>query len=425
MNTAKSFLALLTVLAISASCGKINPPEPSPAENTCIIISDLHLGDSRSVSEGYGWNRQMKDTLSVFLDYLEADKSWDELIIAGDLFEEWTSPADVAAMRDNNGNPVSESEYFHKLIVDNQTIFDKFRRLKDSGRKLVYVPGNHDMLTRSSDFDAYLSGIFDQARTPGVDGMGEYCPDDNIYVEHGHRYDILNAPYKGNGGVDGIPQSSILPPGFFECKIYTSSMMKSTKLLLNDTPKLDEVSYNILWDALGKLFGKEDVVTGIDGLTRTYAFDEYAGSETLLFNGIDKPECQNDGWNSRCERNGAFIVPSITTSILSGFMYDFCDQMGLDILKSGASGARILVWGHSHSPKLMSEFDGDEKQRLIYLNTGCWVDGSVAGAENTGTFGKVIRRQNKSYEVSLCRFDITDDGTRQVSVLDSKNLMAE
>jgi len=402
------------------SCNKDKQNEPARTGKTYIVISDLHLGDSRSVSEGYGWNKQVKDTLSLFLDYLAADKNWDELIIAGDLFEEWTSPADVASLRDNSGNPVSEAVFFQKLVADNQAIFDKFRALKNSGRKLVYIPGNHDMLTTVSDFDAYLSGIFEQARTDGNPGMGEYRPDLNIYVEHGHRYDILNAPYKGKCGVDGIPTTSILPPGFFECKIYTSSKMEKTKGRIIDRPTLDDVAYDVLWDALGKLFGERDVVTKLDGMIKTYGFDDYAGSDCALFNKIDDLTCTNDGWASRCERNKAFMVPSVTTSILAGFVYDNCDKMGLEILESGASGSRILVWGHSHSAKLLtSTCDG---KKVIYLNTGCWVDAAEAGAENTCTFGKITAPNNSSYEVSLCRFDVATSGASTVTVLGTESL---
>lgn len=416
----QSLALLLLASFFLLSCNKNQQPEPSRTGKTYVIISDLHLGDSRSISEGYGWNKQVKDTLSIFLDYLADDKTWDELIVAGDLFEEWTSPADVASFRGKNGNPVSEAEFFQKLVADNQVIFDKFRALKNSGRKLVYIPGNHDMLTTNSDFDACLSGIFEQERTDGVDGMGEYRPDKNIYVEHGHRYDILNAPYKGKCGVDGIPESSILPPGFFECKIYTSSKIEQTKGHMIDPPTLDDVAYDVLWNALGKLFGERDVVTELDGMSKTYKFDEYAGSGCVLFNKIDDSSCKNDGWASRCERNKAFMVPSITTSILAGFIYDNCDKMGLDILESGASGARILVWGHSHSPKLLSStYEG---KKVIYLNTGCWVDSAEAGAENTCTFGKITASDDSSYKVSLCRFDITGDGARTIKLLGTETL---
>jgi len=413
-------ILLFCILATCVSCNKLPDPDPTADGKTYIIISDLHLGDSRSVNEGYGWNLQMKDTLSAFLDYLAKDDSWDELIVAGDLFEEWTTPADVAAMRDNNGTPVSEGEYFHKLITDNQAIFDKFRTLKESGRKLVYIPGNHDMLTTENDFEKYLCGVFTQARTEGVEGMGEYQPDENIFIEHGHRYDILNAPYKGKCGIDNIPSSSILPPGFFECKIYTSSKMEpDTKGMIQNTQKLDTLSYDILWDALGVMFGKEDVVTMIDGMTRTYAFDEYAGSEALLFKHIDKSD-GNDGWESRCIRNKACIVPSVTTSILSGFVYDYCDEMGMDVLESDEMDASILVWGHSHAAKFISSGIGNHK--VIYLNTGCWVDGAVAGAENTGTFGKIVRKESGIYDVSLCRFSITTGEKGAVTTLENGSI---
>jgi len=414
-------LILLSFVAIS-SCSNNDKPEKKEPK-TYIIISDIHLGDQRSIDDGYGWNLARKDTMIAFLDYLIKDDTWDELVIAGDMFDEWVAPVDYLTFADEDGKLLTERQFFQAIVEANKEIFDKFREVKNAGHKLVYVIGNHDMQVTAEDFEAVLPGLFDQARTPGVEGMGEYQPEKELFIEHGHRYDIFNAPYKGKDGVDNI-SGSILPPGFFISKL---NIGRSYNLPV--TKGLDEFSseslYDLFWTGASIILGADSVVTMTDGMTRTYAYNEFAYTTSPLFKDIASYEGENYGWNKRCAYNKAFYVPDIFTSMIAGAIYDFCDKMGLHVLSETEMKPHILVWGHSHSPKFISLNDS-EKGKVIYINTGCWIDAKKAKGEVcTSTFAVVTRKSDNTYDASLRRFDLETDGTPRITVLDSDELKSD
>jgi len=421
MTHTKLILSLCSLMALGLnSCTRDNP---NTGEKTYIVISDIHLGDQRSIDDGYGWNITMKDTLSAFLDYIKDNKFCDELVLAGDIVDEWVAPPSYLTFADKSGKILSESEFFSGVMNTNKKLMEKFYSLKSSGVKLVYVPGNHDMQATSQDFDLTLPGLFQQARSKGVEGMGEYRPDKDIFIEHGHRYDIMNAPYIGKNGVDSI-NGSILPPGFFVSRINCGSRMRGNSGSLTDSgSSLDDISYNLGWTVMGQMFGQDSVVTMTDGMTKTYGFDEYAYNTSKLYNGIDDYEEKNDGWISRCRRNKAFFVPTVTTSLIASVLFDFCDLMGLDVLATPGMDSRILVWGHSHEPKFIKT-ENAEGVPCVYVNTGCWVDGKIAGSENTAYFCKIERHSNGTYNVSLCHFFIDQKGQKTVETIDELSLDA-
>jgi len=402
LATATACLCILLCCACNKQKESVNPLKST--SRTYIVISDIHLGDERSIDEGYGWNISMKDTLMAFLDYIKDNKLCDELVLAGDIIDEWVAPTSYPAFADKQGNILTERDFFRSVINTNRRVLDKFQTLRNSGVQLVYIPGNHDMQVTAEDFASVLPGLFLQARSQGIDGMGEYRPTDLLYIEHGHRYDIMNAPYLGKNGVDGI-QGSILPPGYFVSKLNCDSKMEAG----DSKSILDNISYNVGWTAMGALFGHKDVATHTDGMTRTYHFEDYAYNTCKLFNGIDNlEESDNDGWKSRCRRLGAYVQPQLTESLLSGLVASCCDNIAMQVIESNNFTPRILVWGHSHEPSFnLIEVNG--KQRL-YVNTGCWVDGKVCGSGNNAWFCKITVSPEGKHTVSLCRFAIGPDG---------------
>jgi len=411
-------LTLAAIAIILCGCKKKNN-EPQIVEDgdmTYIIISDVHFGDLRSINEGYGWNLTEIDTLNAFLDYLKSENGWNELIINGDMIDEWVSPCEYPTFADVNGNPITESEFFREVINVNRSTFDRLQALKSTGHKLVYIPGNHDMQVTAEDFESVLPGLFSQARTAGVDGMGEYQPDPLIFIEHGHRYDILNAPYIGKNGIDSI-ENSILPPGFFISKLDCRPDSVSYGDSIEIPSSLNDVTYDFAWNFVASLYGRKDVVTKTDGMTKTYKFEEYAYSESKLFHNIDLLDEPNDGWTARCNRNKAVLVPDISSSIISSIVYSFCDLMGLSLLAKDEFEPRILVWGHSHAPKMFASQSHLKKGKCIYVNTGCWVDSRKCGADCNSTFCKIHKNKDGEYHVSLCRFYLDSQSNPQVEIL--------
>lgn len=416
MKNYLSKIILLTPIILLISCEKIKEKVEEMDVKTYIVISDIHLGDQRSINEQYCWSTTQQDTLKAFLDYLKDSVKWNELIIAGDFIDEWVAPTSYTAFADTAGTTLTERQFFEGVIASNKSVIDKFYALRSPQHKLVYIPGNHDMNVTKEDFDAVLPDLFEQARTPDITGMGEYQPDAEIYIEHGHRYDIFNAPYTGNVGVDTIPEGNILPPGYFISKLDCDSKIAAQQTLTKAAPSLDDITYNLAWTIMGGMYGEKDVATGLDGMHHTYTFADYAGSNGLLYNGIDKLDAKNDGWETRCKRLGAYNVPSVTTSVLSILFYDFCDKMALDVLTETDFKPHIIVWGHSHEPKLIQQYRESDNSPCLYVNTGCWVNGKIAGSENTATFCMITTTNTGTYKVKLCRFSLSS-GKPSIEIL--------
>lgn len=161
-----------------------------------VVLSDIHMCDERSRQGGWGWFDKRRPVLINFLNNIaqHADE-YGEVVVAGDMFDEWVAPMDKSPYQNLQGDDVrTESDFFQVLVRDNKEVLDAFRAVRDAGIEVVYVPGNHDLTCTKEDFDTYLPGLFTQARD--AYGLGAYSPAGmpEVVIEHGHRYDYNNMP---------------------------------------------------------------------------------------------------------------------------------------------------------------------------------------------------------------------------------------
>lgn len=200
-NMIKKYLVFFVVaVAFFASCSSEDTPRGGSGEEQTgkkvVVISDIHMNDLRAKQGGWGWLDERRSVLIDFLRDIAAHADqYSTLVVAGDMFDEWVSPMTSSPYQDLEGQDVRhESEYFQVLVRDNQDVLDAFRFVREAGVELVYVPGNHDLTCTAEDFNAYLPGLFTQARD--AFGLGTYTPTDmpEVVIEHGHRYDYNNMP---------------------------------------------------------------------------------------------------------------------------------------------------------------------------------------------------------------------------------------
>ena len=173
-----------------------------------IFISDLHMGDGRSLTEHqpeypycYGWLRDDGDTqritmLADFLEYLmEHPHACDELIILGDLFDQWVCPA---------GFEPTTYDRIVNQTKQNSAVIANLRKMASPQCPIsvYYVPGNHDMLTPK----AFMEENFPGVTFIGKDHIGVFREGD-LAAEHGSQYTLFCAPNPGMGGQ--------LPIGFY------------------------------------------------------------------------------------------------------------------------------------------------------------------------------------------------------------------
>ena len=147
----KALAALLTcfmattILATSVSAATdvmdpVQNPTANPlwdvgtTRNKIVVISDLHLGVNDRISE----NKKNIPFLIDFINRVGQTKSIRELVIAGDFLDEWILPLNYPVSTDSQ-------EYYKQCIANNKGVIDALKGLSNTGVKLVYVLGNHDM----------------------------------------------------------------------------------------------------------------------------------------------------------------------------------------------------------------------------------------------------------------------------------------
>ncbi len=355
--------------------------------NMTVVISDIHMGDRRSIDQGYGWFDNNRDKLASFLAGLRDHPNVKALVIAGDLFDEWVAPMGAITL-----DGKSQSEFIDDIARTNEPVISAINAIIADGQIVVtYVPGNHDMLVTSKAVQQVFPGI-SEARD-NAPGIGAYSPEDcpELIIEHGHRYDFFNAPDPISNR--SITQTdSILSPGFFVTKIATSSDQETGESgFYRD--KLDQdqdglqSSYLTYWAAWQAIMASKPVreswdakmiKTGIDGYSDVYAIDDLiphhsdngAPLDVTLYKDIE------NNWPNRQAANQVRVPITVAVAIAAGALNKVLDaQCVSQYFFNSDSNKRIVVFGHTHEAKL-AYFINLKGQWTIYANSGTWIDNS-------------------------------------------------
>lgn len=179
----------MAIFSLTA-CDKDNVPDGafnngSGKRNLIVVISDMHLGADPAYAEIH----DNLDTLEAFLEKIRESRNVKELVIGGDLLDEWYIPATTDTYGGGN-----QADFVSRIAAANRGVIDKFNQIISERKILVsYVPGNHDMAISAANINLILPGI-NQIRDAA--GVGTYSPAGypEIAIEHGHRYNIIAAP---------------------------------------------------------------------------------------------------------------------------------------------------------------------------------------------------------------------------------------
>lgn len=393
---------------------------PGDNRTITIVISDIHLGDQRSIDKKYGWFNKNSTILVNFLNHLGQRPDVKELVIAGDLFDEWVAPVDYYAF-----DGATPSSFVDKIAAANTPVIEAFNNIiREGSIKVTYVPGNHDMLVESTDIQRIFPGIF-QARD--VQGLGAYTASDplELVIEHGHRYDFFNAPDPiSNRSITGT--ASILSPGFFVSKIAaTSDLERGYASFYRDDLQgntILESSYYFSYWAAWRLimtqkpvkdsWDKKMIVTAVDGYTGTYSIYDLIphhdpGSDPLdvtLYKGII------DTWNRRQELNKVPVSMPAEVAIAAGALNPILDEQSItQYFWNASSNKRVVVFGHTHHADLFNVLN-HKGQWSIYANSGTWVDNS----ELSRTFVAILpQKDNGATTHTVTVYQYVDDNNIQ------------
>lgn len=305
-----------------------------------IFVSDVHIG----MGDSWDWlNTTRKAAFESFLkDINENRKDVKEVILLGDIFDNWVCP--------NNVPPRTFAQIMNE--PRNQGVMNELKALAaNKDIKLLYIPGNHDM------------GIVDelpvlQAKCPGIcfdSGKGVFTAG-MITATHGHIYSIFNAPDKS--------KKYKYPIGYYMSRVLASKAGNGAR----------DISF---WR--GVIAAKEaigakklhisvfDAMCGEAGLKLGDTIDMPNGQKEKISDIRDTYADIQEEWSNREAVEGLASLDMALCSEIDNFR-----AVAFNITCRRSGGPRVLILGHSHSP-----YFACEDNATVYANTGSWCESSA------------------------------------------------
>jgi UDP-2,3-diacylglucosamine pyrophosphatase LpxH len=334
-----------------------------------VVISDLHMNEQRGYDEGYSLFTENAALLEAFLEQVRSSEQIKELVILGDLMDMWVIPMAYHTFHDE----VDDTEAYFRSVAEaeiNKGVIAKINQIADEGFiRFSYVPGNHDMLFTEEMFYAIFPNGHWQGGAPGT---GSYSPETTVVFEHGHNYDLFNAP-------DSVTtEGSLLPPGYFITRIYATGNLQSTEKLPINMESTENQSakliYTTAWDLAVLAINipqfdptKPQIYTHVDGYTKLYSSK---GARDIYTQDIGK------NWQKRQQINGVAVPNPEVIGILNGsgkfFWFGTLEYSAIaQYFIPLKSNINIVVFGHTHRALLKQDW---ETLHNIYANSGTWID---------------------------------------------------
>jgi len=347
----------------------------APSPDKRIFINDIHMGDERSMkpspqhSYPYGWlNRNIIKLTNFLRNQLDA-QDVGQVVILGDLFDQWIIPTDFDPLERLDGicsNPA------------NKGIINNLKAL--AGRsKLSYVPGNHDMSACPKDIPIVKEFI--KATLPGINFI---CKDDQptgvyregkLVAEHGNMYCLFNAPDTWTN------PDLFLPLGYFISRVVAYKVAQTgqpenyldvlCKFILKFKSKPNFIHDLFLAVAEDAGLNQNDKIDmgNISGFGPVITIDEVANKYMHLI--------QNwDNTHDKIDSMGAIEGDSL------GLLW-----AAYKVYLSTDPDINIVIFGHTHAWKnedpypFLDENDQENDSsfpsqpcKAIYANCGTWID---------------------------------------------------
>lgn len=352
-----------------------------------VVISDLHLGSDLSYSE----NVKHLKRLEQFLKEVRSSTTIKELIMNGDILDEWYVPT-----RTDTYGGGTQTDFVKKSVSANQTVFDVLNGIiKDGKIKLTYVPGNHDMGFSQENINLAMPGV-NQARDLNKSGIGTYHPDDypQIAIEHGHRYDFFCA-ITPNANEAEAPGAT-LAPGYFFARIAANSFTDPTTkeaatkvpaVVLNNPTDAEQYSKHLYYKLWKKVmenviyvkdnFSEPIIKTNVGNYTKTYSINDIlpqnsATDGTIQMNLYNNLFTQAN-WDEREKYNNVPVMTDINQAIEGSLETSFIDDQANVQYFQNSDSIRIVVFGHTHIPMIKTSTNL-KGEACVYINSGSWED---------------------------------------------------
>lgn len=350
------------------------------------------MGDEKSLNppgnlKPYGWLKH--DHALMFADFLKlkkVDPTVKQIIILGDLFDEWVCPAEISPIIDS-----SKRQYIKIATApQNREIIETLKEIaKMDEIELLYVPGNHDMLMTKDIVTAIIPGI------KYISDKGIFL-EDGIVAEHGSNYCLFNAPDPCNN------PGHILPLGYFITRAVAENSARTGNLIDTIEAIAESVEGILNKEKIGDIV-LNTVVTksGMDINTpiKMNGINNY--NENIKIQEIEKKFGDiYQLWNIQKPGN----VPN-EEALINDLGYLYPAAISQYFTKKDLPD--IVIFGHTHKCDIHSiplEDSTEEKNhhlclsKHIYANCGTWINGKEC------TFVETEIKDNK-HHVRLMKYE--------------------
>ncbi len=296
-----------------------------------IFLSDIHLSSQALYDSNTAWydSKAHRKRLLRFLENQVLAKAHQvkDLILVGDLFDNWVCPADEKPPTYDeilDANP-EELDYLIKAIERDINVF--------------FIHGNHD-------YDMPRSAL--ESRVPGLKVITAYKGAGRTHAEHGHLYTLFNKPDYRNDPAYGRPL------GYYISRLHASSGHEG-------------VSFTDIICALDDVLEAAIMPeTLVESLIEALAERANYTTEIVMPNGrpktIEKIKVQ---YRDLAAQHGYGLL-GLRTAIREYELGFSADTLCRDF------DFNIVLFGHTHRKKLDKDFLFVEDR--IYANTGAWCE---------------------------------------------------
>lgn len=421
----KYALCLLTIPFLAtglSSCGgdSFEPLWNEKADSeklVSVVISDIHLG----VDDNFAENSKNKGLTADFFNRASVTDSIDEIVIDGDFLDGWFLPTSYGTIK-------NYLDLYTKIANNNKEIITAIKRCLANGKKVVYVPGNHDM-TLSHDILASIIPGITQIRDE--EGLGTYRTGyrSEVAIEHGHRYNAFCTPDPLSNALLGI--DSILPAGYFYTRLATEWVVEghpTNPIAVPDVPMPDPsdidqmgaFTYYQMWKNVIGQFGVNKTMedkflpVGVDGFDDYYSLSDVVPTvvdgkiQAKLFANIQSR------WDELQKKNRVNKPYDFIEALSNADNNDWCDKTAIEQHFDVEKSVDVVVFGHTHNPKYWNDIEGHAGK--TYINTGTWIDKNLTDAKKrTRQFAKIVSSNSETlsallqYESDGTVIDISND----------------